>query len=287
MSPVADTDLARYMRTADQTSFGDSASLERSRILLRGMSSLAAGLNHMHSFQGWHGDIKPANILVFRDNLLFSDFGTSTNIDAPQMKSFGGDSTKGSIIFTPEYAAPETIEHGRQSRVCDVFSLGCVFLEMYTVSFGRSLSDFERFRTTEHGDKSFHKTLEKTKQWIEMLERYRKCNMCPDQDRPIPVDMILKMLSKNPKNRPTAHEVWLRFPKCACCSDQQSKDHQPPSIQDNETDKPVHTTSTSHAPDRPFPSDHSDSSMARLVPDHATTIVSDLPGSPHEPPLVE
>ena len=245
-APVADTDLSRFMRM--EASLGSSLFLDRSKILMRGMSSIAAALNYIHSppVCGLHMDLKPANILIKSGNFLVADFGIS------KFRSLDEIPTTDNIQITPEYAAPETIKSLKQVPACDIWSLGCVFLEMLTVIAGRNLSDFAEFRRTELGDKSFHMTLEKTNDWTRMLiveQRRRNCSS--DQDRHIPLDMIHEMLREDPDDRPTAREIWLRFPRCPCCVDCQTTKHSPTSSQHGIDDQalcPISIPSTSQTP---------------------------------------
>ncbi|KAF5622968.1 CMGC kinase [Fusarium sp. NRRL 52700] len=82
---------------------------------------------------GRHGDIKPANILWFRSRkeqrgvFVISDFGIA-DAHREETRSIipGAD-----LPVTPRYRAPECdIHDGRISRAYDVWSLGCVLLEM-------------------------------------------------------------------------------------------------------------------------------------------------------------
>lgn len=77
LSPVADMNLSKYMRTIEETSLTVPAVRECARVLQRGMSSLAEALSHLHSFSISHHDIKPANILVKDDNFLMTDLAYS------------------------------------------------------------------------------------------------------------------------------------------------------------------------------------------------------------------
>ena len=216
-APVADTDLSRFLMM--ETSLESSLFLHRSRILIQGMSSIAAALNCIHStpvrgFSMAHMDLKPANILIKDSNFLIADFGTS------KLRSFDKMPTTDKIRVTPEYAAPETVNSQKQGSACDIWSLGCVLSEVITITSGRNLFDFAEYRRTELGDRSFHSTLKRTKEWIRMLiAEQRRRNFSFDQDRLIPLEMILEMLSEDPNDRPTAREIWLRFPKCPCCAD--------------------------------------------------------------------
>lgn len=235
MAPVADMDLDKYLRTTEAKPLEGPALLDRSENLMRGISSIAAALRYIHSssiyYSVSHGDIKPANILMNKGKWMLADFGIS------EFVAHGGTLATEKVQVTLEYAASEVIRSGSRSLASDIFSLGCVYAETVTILMNRSLSDFVDFRVTKLGDQSFHATLEKTSQWISMLHEEQERREGSDQAHSIPFDMIRKMLSENPFRRPTAHEVWLRFPKCTCCSDWPATYHQPPSHHDEEEDQ--------------------------------------------------
>ncbi|KAI0479745.1 kinase-like domain-containing protein [Xylaria cf. heliscus] len=80
--------------------------------------------------RGYHGDIKPENILLFGGDRQGSchvwkigDFGVSNRF---LVATRGGDIPKG---FTPTYQSPEHQVEGRIDDCADVWSLGCVLLE--------------------------------------------------------------------------------------------------------------------------------------------------------------
>ena len=94
-------------------------------ILQNAFGCLSAALQYLHNQRCRHKDIKPANILVKNGSVLLTDFGTSRN--------WAGDSgtTVGtSGPYTPAYAAPEVVEWESRNEAADIWSLGCVFLEM-------------------------------------------------------------------------------------------------------------------------------------------------------------
>ena len=96
---------------------------------------------------GFHHDIKPDNILVFTDEneqygvFLIADFGTAkiNLLRSGQQSRFV---EKGS--GDPTYEAPDVRIHGRLSRPQDMWSLGCVFLEIMCWTF-RLYKDREAF----------------------------------------------------------------------------------------------------------------------------------------------
>jgi serine/threonine protein kinase len=60
-----------------------------------------------------------------------------------------------------KYCSPEVYDGEPQGRAADVFSLGCIFLEMVTVICGMHLDQFVDYRSqTADGDDSFHGNLD-------------------------------------------------------------------------------------------------------------------------------
>ncbi|CDO93105.1 unnamed protein product [Kluyveromyces dobzhanskii CBS 2104] len=101
---------------------------------------LLEGLACLHQSGVVHRDIKPENILLDRNGVIkYVDFGAAKLIAKNGSKKLSLDSTKAStggkdMIGTPMYMAPETVTgqgHGKFGSD-DIWSLGCVVLEMVT-----------------------------------------------------------------------------------------------------------------------------------------------------------
>lgn len=99
------------------------------------------GLAYLHQSGIAHRDIKPENILLDHNGVIkYVDFGAA-KIIARQGKTLQADPSGGrvpgkqkSMTGTPMYMSPEVIKgsnEGRQGAI-DVWSLGCVILEMST-----------------------------------------------------------------------------------------------------------------------------------------------------------
>jgi serine/threonine protein kinase len=99
------------------------------------MLCLADAVKELHRINCRHGDLKPDNILVFKndqgeDILVIADLGVSrfhtqgTNLRTNPTKT---------EATTPSYAGPEVFEDERRgvarSRTYDIWSIGCIFLE--------------------------------------------------------------------------------------------------------------------------------------------------------------
>ncbi len=112
---------------------------------------------------GFHHDIKPENILVFAKTdtekasfkitdyvLKISDFGAA-RINVILSQSGARQITSYKLRHFPfgdsVYGAPDYILVGHTSRPYDLWSLGCVFLEVLIWTFGLSNSDLDDFAT--------------------------------------------------------------------------------------------------------------------------------------------
>ena len=110
---------------------------------------MAAGVEHIHSNNWVHRDIKPDNILICAIDgwvrLKISDFGLSK-------KSEGGVySITSGVVGTHVYLAPELlnsvdneevqVNDNKMTDTSDVFALGCVFYQFLTKEhpFGKKL----------------------------------------------------------------------------------------------------------------------------------------------------
>lgn len=80
------------------------------------------GLEYLHDNGVVHRDIKGGNVLVAADGAAkLSDFGHSKRIE-----SMAGESIRG----TPYWMAPEVVRGQGCTPACDIWSLGCTFIEI-------------------------------------------------------------------------------------------------------------------------------------------------------------
>ena len=157
-------------------------------------AQILEGLAYLHQKHIWHRDLKGDNILVDADGICkISDFGISKQT-ADAYDSFGqATNMKGSVFWM----APEVIHSDNErtySGKVDIWSLGCVVLEMWT---GK-------------------------RPWGDMEQVAAMFELFSNRARPpLPPDMHLsetaldfmneKCLAKNPRDRPMAVDL-LKHP---------------------------------------------------------------------------
>ena len=89
------------------------------------ISQVLEGLEYLHIHNIIHRDIKCANILLDKRTCKLTDFGGAKLIKNDinlLTSSFNG---------TPNWMAPEIILNSKATRYSDIWSIGCVILEMY------------------------------------------------------------------------------------------------------------------------------------------------------------
>jgi serine/threonine protein kinase len=213
MWPVADMDLATFLAHHPD-------SKERKICLRRFFGCLGTAVAYLHDNKIRHKDIKPENILVKDRKVLLTDFGTSRNW-SDDTKS----ATSGTVaVHTPRYCAPEVADHAvgfsslqylrepkmliaeqQRNPASDVWSLGCVFLEMCTVLHDRSVQDMKAFYQWHGSGLPFVRNNEAaTVQWVKELQM----NMESEYDKQ-PLELARWMTHIGPLDRPTAQQVVI------------------------------------------------------------------------------
>ncbi|KAH7082031.1 kinase-like domain-containing protein, partial [Paraphoma chrysanthemicola] len=152
MMPVADggdlekflDDVNQYRNVHASQISGHEASqmLWKRGILYMAFGCLAAGLMFMHDQKIRHKDIKPSNILIHGGKVLYTDFGIARDTTLFQDSATTGPAIKA----TRKYAAPEVLADASRRSSSDVFSLGCVFVEIFaSLNIAFSIPDTQRF----------------------------------------------------------------------------------------------------------------------------------------------
>lgn len=206
MLPAADYTLAQYMQT-------HSLIAPIGTPTPHWFSCLVSGMRHIHEQDIVHGDIKPENILIFEDRVFYSDFGLSSTI--PDNES----TISGAGFLTKQYGAPE-IKNGRRGKPSDVWSLGCVFLELVTVLLHQSVTslyDPKENRGRTRQDRCYSSNPKALAQWIQGLRGVPDLRSSPSVLLAA-LDCSEAMMKLEPKKRPTAIELAKRMPSHDCCA---------------------------------------------------------------------
>ena len=144
-----------------------------------------------------HRDIKPENILVKNDRVYLTDFGIALD-----WESLGRSTTTEDAGKTWIYCAPEVAHYERRNLSSDIWSLGCVFLEMTTVLKGRSITEIQEYFTKLHGSYRFYKCKTGIVGWAKIL---RASDLQSDN---LPLKWISCMLRIPPESRPSAEDLY-------------------------------------------------------------------------------
>jgi serine/threonine protein kinase len=180
----------------------------------------------LHDSKVRHKDIKPRNILIKGETVLLTDFGLARDWE----DTTGGQSTTFNTIppFTPTYCAPEVADEEPRNSASDVWSLGCVFLQMLTVLKGIPLDSIDTFLSNNGScSQHFWKNPTGTALWMAHLKL--SAGLRSDNS---PISWIQGMLQHGHRERPAAKTVfeWTkdlklplhpRVPFCGscCCGD--------------------------------------------------------------------
>lgn len=209
---------------------------------------LSNALRYLHANVTKHMDIKPKNLLVrqitkdlplrCKYRIYIADFGI-----ARAYQSIADSETDSPTFCTRLYAAPEVIEGKRRGPSADIFSLGCVFLEIiatigWSLSGQDMLQELKYLRTKNtNGCISYQANIPDVQAWLSHFndlvgkslssissiaveygafanERY-KC--FPTGAAP---NLIRRMLETDPSLRPSAFDVAeLTSPLCCYICD--------------------------------------------------------------------
>ncbi|CAG9983125.1 unnamed protein product [Clonostachys byssicola] len=187
VNPAADCNLAKFL------SHFDHRNEDQYMVLASFFGSLASALEYLHyDVRIRHKDIKPQNILVKGENVMLADFGISLDWSEKTHST-----TNQEAIRSPVYCSPEVARGEPRNSRSDVWSLGCVFLEMAAVIHGQP-STYVQNILQSHGCCNFRDCPEGIEEAITTL---RKTGL---KDRHLPLDWVKQMLMMRKEDRWTS-----------------------------------------------------------------------------------
>jgi serine/threonine protein kinase len=254
MYPVADNNLEEFLKTLSEASTATTGIplTAMASACLGFFSCLSSALRYIHCNLLKHMDIKPRNVLVrtrrcykgggrseYNSKVYISDFGI-----ARSYQSIDAVNTDGYTAFTRKYAAPEVVrELGPRGLSADVFSLGCVFLEMFValdsymfeqapkarsaLSTGSQetqdiaqtvckLQDaLQRLLESNCWDRTYQGNLDPIKELLTgRMPQYNNTSVLSSST----LQTILEMIQFVPTARPDADDLVREFGEKACCN---------------------------------------------------------------------
>lgn len=139
------------------------------------------GLQYLHIHQVMHRDLKSANILITDDAIVkLIDFGCSKRINDGEISM--------SLIGSPYWMAPEVALQQGHSYSSDIWSFGCLLIEMCT------------------GNPPWSEYSNKAVEVIKLISTPEKLPNFPECPLAL-LELIKWCLNRNPEERPTADQV--------------------------------------------------------------------------------
>jgi serine/threonine protein kinase len=208
LSPVAREDLNDLLRKCCH----NKAERQNNRpALLRALGCLAYSLCYLHNVKLYrHRDVKPHNILCLKpvgqqEEFMWSDFGLAYDFS----QQAGSGTFDQDFRATPQYEAPEIDgEQGSwHGRSADIFSFGCVILEIVSVlaMHKDAFNENVPLRQCWH----YKNNIPKLEQWIQKTT----AEMKKSGDRTIRkvLELSSGMIKKDPMQRFKIGQVVLKL----------------------------------------------------------------------------
>ncbi|KAI4906485.1 hypothetical protein J4E90_010559 [Alternaria incomplexa] len=163
--------------------------------LWKTIGCIASAVSYLHSSGIKHKDLKPSNVVLSANGLWVTDFGSATDYSILS-SSLTDNGERG----TPKYFSPEVARWDPSRSASDIFAMGCVFFEIFTLCMGYSLETTQTLRA--RGDRSFQANLDSITHWFDNDEDLSR--------RPADehlIGLIRHMMKPEPKDRPKASQV--------------------------------------------------------------------------------
>jgi serine/threonine protein kinase len=179
---------------------------------------LSSALQHIHMNLTKHMDIKPQNILIIKSSKrtrpMIADFGI-----ARSYQSLEDTETDGVTSFTKRYAAPEVVKQDSRGLFADIFSMGCVFLEIFAATQANYRGDLHGTlqnirKNNVLGDTSYQANLTDIQNALsDFWVQHHSDDLAADNH----VLVIRSMFEERSLHRPTAEELVSHFPERPSC----------------------------------------------------------------------
>ena len=149
--------------------------------LLDWIMQISLALKYIHENNIMHRDIKPSNILLMDNIAKLGDFGVAKALNSNLKHAK-------TMVATPQYLAPEIINKQNYSFKADIWSLGVTFFQLMYLTY-----PFEG-KTDEEMQKNI------------VAGKRKEISNSYSYDSKL-VELINKMLSMRPEERPSAEDI--------------------------------------------------------------------------------
>ena len=157
----------------------------KENIIINWLIQICLALKYIHKLEVIHRDIKPSNIFLTKSGIIkIGDFGISIALTKTLIKAK-------SVIGTPLYMAPEVYDSAWYDYKADIWSLGITFFQLITFN--------DPFKG--NSPVGLYKNIieDKKNMSINANNNYYSQEL---------IDIVKKMMTKNPKERPSIDEIF-------------------------------------------------------------------------------
>ena len=240
IEPLADGTLRGVLRRP-------LTSTERKK-LQEAFCCLAVTVEYLHSRAQMvrHKDIKPENILMHGGSVFLTDFGIAHDSLEQQRMTTDNPHPLGTVFYwAPEYEARPNQPRNEKS---DIFSLGCVYLELMNKIYSAGLTLPETTR------RSWYHSIEHLQ--AQLVDYERRVKSVSQKGL---AALFRRLISRDPAQRPTAEELVRELKRiggesyfCSEClpeesdeeSDEEEEDEEEDDDSGSEEDSPAYTAGT-------------------------------------------
>jgi serine/threonine protein kinase len=222
--PWADMNMAQWLNLGSPPLEGRPGRDDQRNWLYHEIYALVSAISYLHrDIDGVitsHHDLKPENIIWLEGSLKICDLGRSHLLTLAEGSETEGRSGLGTFTYQPpEYYNDDGSRSSRKhGRAFDVWSLGCIIVEMAILIVhgwdGNKVNEFAKERETGRSrrrdfsrakdfDDSFHNNMGVVRQWISELKQGESPMLIQT------LSVAEKMLAENPDERLYSWEAEL------------------------------------------------------------------------------